>query len=92
LNGLLNDAARELKLAAPATAGSLSALYQNIEVDYYLEEALLRMARGNLDTAVQSLEKVLALDPNNAVAQKSLADARKQLRERTQKKTPGSPR
>ena len=50
------------------------------------------MARGNLDTAVQSLEKVLALDPNNAVAQKSLADARKQLRDRTQKKTPGSTR
>jgi tetratricopeptide (TPR) repeat protein len=92
LKGLLNDAARELKLAAPATAGSLSALYQNIETDYYLEQGLLRMAQGNLDTAVQSLEKVLTLDPNNAVAQKSLADARKRLRERAQKKTPGSAR
>jgi hypothetical protein len=35
---------------------------------------------------------VLTLDPNNAVAQKSLADARKRLSERAQKKTPGSPR
>ena len=92
LKGLLNDAARELKLAAPGTTGSLSALYQNIEVDYYLEEGLLRMARGNLDTAVQSLERVLTLDPKNAVAQKSLADARKQLRDRTQKKTPETAR
>lgn len=93
LKGLLNDAARELKLAAPATAGSLSALYQNIEIDYYLEEGLLRMARGSLDTAVQSLEKVLTLDPNNAVAQRSLAEARKRLREgAAQKKTPGSSR
>jgi Tfp pilus assembly protein PilF len=92
LKGLLNDAARELKLAAPATSGSLSALYQNIETDFFLEQGLLRMAQGNLDTAVQSFEKVLTLDPNHAVAQRSLAEARKRLRERAQKKTPGSSR
>jgi tetratricopeptide (TPR) repeat protein len=90
LKGLLNDAARELKLAAPATAGSLSALYQNLEVDYYLEEGLLRMARGDLEAAVQSLEKVLS--PNTRVAQKSLADAQTQRRVRPQKNTPGSAR
>jgi tetratricopeptide (TPR) repeat protein len=92
LKGRLDDAARELKLAAPATSGSLSALYQNIETDYFLEQGLLRMTQGNLDTAVQSFEKVLTLDPNHAVAQRSLAEARKRLRERAQKKTPGSSR
>ncbi len=93
LKGLLNDAARELKLAAPAMSGSMSALYQNIETDYFLEQGLLRMAQGSLDAAVQSFEKVLTLDPNHAVAQRSLAEARKRLRERAaQKKTPGSSR
>lgn len=92
LKGLLDDAARELKLAAPATSGSLSALYQNIETDYYLEQGLLRMAQGSFDTAVQSFEKVLTLDPNHAVAQLSLAEARKRLDERARKKTPGPSR
>jgi Tfp pilus assembly protein PilF len=92
LKGLLTDAARELKLAAPATSGSLSALYQNLETDYYLEQGLLRMAQGNLDTAVQSFERVLALDPKNAVAERSLAEVRRRLRERAQKKITGSPR
>lgn len=93
LKGLLNDAARELKLAAPAMSGSLSVLYQNIETDYYLEQGLLGMAQGSLDAAVQSFEKVLTLDPHHAIAQRSLADARKRLRERAaQKKTSGSSR
>lgn len=92
LKGLLADAARELKLAAPATSGSLSALYQNLETDYYLEQGLLQMAQGSLDGAVRSLEKVLTLEPNHAVAQRSLAEARKRLRERAQKKTAGTPR
>ena len=51
------------------------------------------MAQGRLDAAAAAFEKVLALDPNHAVAQRSLADARKRLRERaTQKKTPESSR
>jgi tetratricopeptide (TPR) repeat protein len=92
LRGRLPDAARELKLAAPAASGSLSALYQNLEIDYHLEQGLLAMAQGNLEAAVRSLEKVLTLDPNHAVAQRSLAEARKRLRERAQKKTAGTPR
>ena len=46
LKGLLNDAARELKLAAPGTSGTLAALYQNVEVDYYLEEGLAAPGAG----------------------------------------------
>jgi tetratricopeptide (TPR) repeat protein len=92
LKGLLNDAARELQLAAPGTSGTLAALYQNVEVGFYLEEGLLRLAQGRLDGAVQSLEKVLTLDARHAVAQQGLAEARKRLRERAQKKAPGSPR
>jgi hypothetical protein len=42
---------------------------------------------------VQSFEKVLTLDPNHAVAQRSLDEARKRLRERgAQKKTSGPSR
>ncbi len=89
LKGLLNDAARELKLAAPAIAGTLSALYQNLETDYYLEEALVRMAQGRLDAAVQSFQKVLTIDAGHEPARQGLEEARKRLRDRTQKKTPG---
>jgi tetratricopeptide (TPR) repeat protein len=92
LKGLLNDAARELKLAAPGTSGTLAALYQNVEVDYYLEEGLLRLAQGRLEGAVQALEKVLTLDARHAVAERSLAEARKRLRERTTKHPPGPPK
>jgi Flp pilus assembly protein TadD len=92
LKGLLNDAARELKLAAPGVSGTLAALYHNVEVDYYLEEGLLRLAQGRLEGAVQALEKVLTLDARHAVAERSLAEARKRLRERTTKKATGPPK
>ena len=92
LKGLLTNAARELALAAPGTSGTLSALYQNVEVDYYLEEGMLRMQQGRLEGAVQSFEKVLALDSGHEIARRELDEARKRLRERAQKKSPGSPR
>ena len=92
LKGLLNDAASELTLAAPSTTGTMAALYQNVETDYYLEEGLVRMQQGRLEAAVQSFHKVLSLDAGHAAARRHLAEAQKRIRDRAQKKTPGPAR
>ena len=52
---------RKLAAAAPS-AESLATLYTNVQVDYHLEEGLVRLAQGRLDAAAAAFEKVLALD------------------------------
>ena len=80
INGQLAAASKELASAAPSPE-SLSALYTNVQVEYHLEEGLIRMAQGQLDAAAAAFEKVLALDGTNAVARDKLAEVAKRRKQ-----------
>ena len=84
--GLLNDAVKELKLATPSGPAGVNALYHGLESDFYIEEGLVRMQQGQLEAAAQSFQRVLAADSSHEAARRHLADVRKRLRERAQKK------
>ena len=86
VNGQLAEAAKELASAAPSP-DSLTALYTNVQVDYYLEEGLIRMAQGRLDAAAAAFEKVLALDGTNAAAREKLAEVARRRRQPAGKTT-----
>jgi cytochrome c-type biogenesis protein CcmH/NrfG len=87
--GLLGRAVKELQLAMPAATAGLSALYQNIESDLYMEEGLVRVQQGRLEAAAESFQKVLDIDSTHEPAKQQLAEVRKRLQERAQKK-PGA--
>jgi tetratricopeptide (TPR) repeat protein len=76
VNGQVAAASKELASATPSPE-SLTALYTNVQVEYHLEEGLIRMAQGRLDAAAAAFEKVLALDGTNAVARDKLAEVDK---------------
>jgi tetratricopeptide (TPR) repeat protein len=88
VSGRLAEAAKELAAAAPSPE-SLSALYTNVQVDYHLEEGLIRMAQGRLDAAAAAFEKVLALDGTNGAAREKLAEVAKRKQQRPAGKTTG---
>jgi cytochrome c-type biogenesis protein CcmH/NrfG len=88
--GLLARAVKELQLATPTATAGLSALYQNIESDLYMEEGLVRIQQGRLEAAAESFQKVLDSDSTHEPARRQLAEIRKRLQERAQKK-PGGP-
>ncbi len=81
VNGQLAEASRELAAAAPSPE-SLSTLYTNVQVEYHLEEGLVRLAQGRLDAAAAAFEKVLALDGTNAAAREKLAEVAKRKQQR----------
>ena len=86
VNGQLAEAAKELASAAPS-AESLTTLYTNVQVDYHLEEGLIRMAQGRLDAAAAAFQKVLALDGTNAAAREKLAEDAKRRQQPAGKTT-----
>ena len=92
VKGLLNDAARELKLAAPGTSGTLAALYRTSRWTITSKRDCCAWRRDGSTVRCRRFEKVLTLDARHAVAQRSLAEARKRLRERTTKNAPGPPK
>jgi tetratricopeptide (TPR) repeat protein len=87
VNGRLADAARELGVAAPSPE-SLASLYTNVQVEYHLEEGLIRLAQNRLDAAAAAFEKVLALDSGNGPAREKLAEVNKR-RQRAPARPPG---
>lgn len=89
--GLLNDAVKELKLAMPSGTAGLSALYHSVESDLYMEEGLVRMQQGRLESAAESFQRVLDVDSSHEPAKRQLAEVRKRLQDRARKKTPGAP-
>ena len=75
--GLLAKADEQLTLAMPrAAAGPASpfAQYQQLELDFYLEQGLLRLQQGRLDAAAKALQKVWAIDPNHGPTNRYLAE------------------
>ena len=86
VNGQIAEPSKELASAAPSPE-SLTALYTNVQVEYHLEEGLIRMAQGRLDAAAAAFEKVLALDGTNAAARDKLAEVAKRRQKPTGKTT-----
>lgn len=91
LKGLLNDALEQLKLARPSGPAGLTTLYHDVELDLYMEEGLVRMQQGRLESAAQAFQRVLALDEGNEPAKRKLAEVKKRL-ENARKKAPGAPK
>lgn len=88
--GLLARAVKELQLAMPTATAGLSALYQNVESDLYMEEGLVRIQQGRLEAAAESFQKVLDSDSTHEAAKQQLAEVRKRLQEKAQKKPGGA--
>ena len=86
VNGQLAEASKELASATPS-AESLTTLYTNVQVEYHLEEGLIRMAQGQFDAAAAAFEKVLALDGTNTAAREKLAEVAKRRQKPTGKTT-----
>jgi tetratricopeptide (TPR) repeat protein len=87
VEGLYNDALKELKLATPSITAA-SAVYRTIETDLYMEDGLIRLAERRLEAAAESFQRVLAIDANHDAAKRQLAALRKRLQNQTAKKKP----
>jgi len=93
--GLLDQAQAQLKLASSKRGASLASPFQQdqqVEFDLRLEQARLAAKQGRLDAAAESFQRVLDMDPEYAPAKRELAEVRKQMQERVQKKKPGGQR
>jgi tetratricopeptide (TPR) repeat protein len=67
--GLLAKADAQLTLAMPRATASLAsplAQYQQLELDFYLEQGFLRLQQARREAAARALQKALAIDPNDA--------------------------
>jgi len=75
--GLLARAEEQLKLAAPKGASTLPSSFsqfQNVELDFYLEQGLVKLQRGQLEVAAGAFRKVLDIDSNHGPANRYLAE------------------
>ena len=75
--GLLARAEEQLKLATPKGASTLPSSFsqfQNVEFDFYLEQGLVKLQRGQLEAAAGAFRKVLDIDPNHGPANRYLAE------------------
>ena len=75
--GLLARAEEQLKLATPKGASTLPSSFsqfQNVELDFYLEQGLVKLQRGQLEVAAGAFRKVLDIDSNHGPANRYLAE------------------
>jgi len=74
--GLLDRAEAELVRAQPTPNGTLAASYiehERLEFDLYVEQGLVRLKRGQLVAAAEALKKALAMEPDDGLANNSIA-------------------
>ena len=74
--GLLDRAEAELVRAEPKPGAVLAPSYvehERLEFDLYVEQGLVRLKRGQLSTAAEVLKKALAMEPNDGLANNSIA-------------------
>jgi tetratricopeptide (TPR) repeat protein len=74
--GLLDRAEAELIRAQPKPNRTLAASYvehERLEFELYVEQGLVKMKRGQLLAASDALKKALAMEPNDGLANNSLA-------------------
>jgi Tfp pilus assembly protein PilF len=81
--GLLDKAETQLTLGRPkraARADSSDYPYQQVDLEYHLERGLIKLQRGQLAAAAESLKKVLEFEPAHEAATRALADVNRRLR------------
>jgi tetratricopeptide (TPR) repeat protein len=81
-NGMLEKAEAQLAPGLPkraALAASADYPYQQVELDYQLELAQLKLQRGQLAAAAQAFKKVLELEPKHEAATRGLAEVNRRL-------------
>lgn len=74
--GLLDRAEAELVRAQPKPDAALAPSYvehERLEFDLYVEQGLVRLKRGQLSAAADALNKALAMEPNDGLANNSIA-------------------
>jgi tetratricopeptide (TPR) repeat protein len=74
--GLLDRAEAELMRAQPKPNTPLAASYvehQQLEFDLSVEQGLIKMKRGQLAAAADAFKKALAMEPNDGLANNSIA-------------------
>lgn len=91
LDGMLDKAAAELALAAPAAAaasdqapGMTAYQRQQVDLDFYLERGRVRLQRGQLTAAAADFKKVLEMDANQDEAKRGLAEANRRLHKKSE--------
>jgi tetratricopeptide (TPR) repeat protein len=72
IKGAFAKAEEQLAVATPHT--SVTALSQQLELDYYSELGLLRLARNQLAAAAEAFRKVLDMEPSHGLANRYLAE------------------
>ena len=88
LKGQLKEADVQLKTAAPAASASVASINPQLELDFALEEGLVRMQQDRLDAAAIAFQRVLDMDAAHAEARRQLAAVRR-LQDERRKKTGG---
>jgi tetratricopeptide (TPR) repeat protein len=74
--GLLDRAEAELARAQPKPDAALATSYvehERLEFDLYVEQGLVKLKRGQLVAAADALKKALAMEPNDGLANNSIA-------------------
>lgn len=75
--GLLDSAEAQLARAkGTGTTALASSLYQHQQVEFelYQEQGLVKLQRGQLEAAANAFRKVLEMDPNHGLTNRSLAE------------------
>ncbi len=73
--GLLDKAEEQLKFSMPErSVTQASPVFQQVQSDFYLEQGLVRLKRGQLDAAAAAFQKVLGIDANHGPANRDLAE------------------
>ena len=75
--GLLAKAEEQLKLATPKGAAVLPSSFsqhEQVEFDFYLEQGLVKLERGQLEAAAAAFRKVLDIDQNHGPTNRNLAE------------------
>lgn len=81
--GMLEKADAQLTLGKPkrtALSDSSDYPYQQVDVDFHLEQGMVKLQRGQLAAAADAFTKVLALEPAHEAATRELAEVNRRLR------------
>jgi tetratricopeptide (TPR) repeat protein len=92
LKGQLQKADEQLTIAMPKAGATETPLYaqqRQAQFDLQLELGLLRLQQGRLEAAAEAFQKTLEMDPGHAAAKRHLADVKRRMQAKSQKKETG---
>jgi tetratricopeptide (TPR) repeat protein len=73
--GSLEKADEQLKFTMPDRGvTAASPVFQQVQIDFYLEQGLLRLQQRQLDSAASALQKLLAIDASHGAGHRAIAE------------------